>query len=157
MAFCSKCGTQVNEGAAFCAACGSPVAVTGAPVIPPPLAEAAGSSLSSNVAAALSYFFITAIIFLVIDQFRQDRFVRFHSFQSIAFGVVVTIFWIVWNGILFGGILSAGFFWAFISLINTLISLAIFVYWVFLVYKAFNKETYKIPVIGEWAAKQAAL
>lgn len=146
----------MNEGAAFCAACGFPVAAPVAPVIPPPPAEAAGSGLSSNIAGALSYFFITGIIFLVIDQFKRDKFVRFHSFQSIAFGVVVTIFWIVWDGILFRGILSAGFFWALISLVNTLISLAIFVYWVFLVYKAYNKETYKIPVIGEWAAKQAA-
>jgi len=91
-----------------------------------------------------------------MDQFKQDKFVRFHSFQAIAYGIVVTIFWIVWDLILFGAILSAGFFWAFISLINTLISLAIFVYWLLLMYKAYNKETYKIPVIGEWAAKQAA-
>lgn len=35
--FCSKCGSSIREGAAFCAACGAPVAVAGpAPSAPPP-------------------------------------------------------------------------------------------------------------------------
>ena len=35
MAFCPNCGSQLNEGARFCAACGSPVAA------PAPVAEPA--------------------------------------------------------------------------------------------------------------------
>ncbi|MBN1568148.1 MAG: hypothetical protein JXA73_09890 [Acidobacteria bacterium] len=125
------------------------------PTSPAPSA-ATSTGLSSNVAAALSYFFITGIIFLLIDQFKQDKFVRFHSFQAIAYCIVVTVFWIIWNNVLFGGILSFGFLWTIITLVNTLISLAIFAYWLFLMYKAYNSETYKIPFIGDWASRQAA-
>jgi uncharacterized membrane protein len=156
MAFCSKCGSAVSEGATFCSVCGSPASSAGTPATPPIPAGTTASGLSSNVAAALSYFFITGIIFLLMEQFKNDKFVRFHSFQAIAYGVVVTIFWMIWNGVVFAGVYSLGFFWTIISLVNTLISLAIFAYWLFLMYKAYNNETYKIPVIGEWASKQAA-
>jgi uncharacterized membrane protein len=153
MAFCSKCGSEVMEGAVFCGKCGNSIASAATPPPPPIPAAAASSGLSSNIAAALSYFFITAIIFLVTDQFKSDRFVRFHSFQSIAYGVVVTLFSIVWSAVL-GGV--GGFFWTLISLVHTLISLAIFIFWILLMYKAYNNETYKLPVIGDWAEKQAA-
>ena len=158
MAFCSKCGSAVSEGTAFCSVCGSPASSAGAPATPPvPAAGVAGAGMSSNVAAALSYFFITGIIFLLMDQFKNEKFVRFHSFQAIGYGVVVTIFWMVWNRIVFAGIFSLGFFWTMIALVNTLISLAIFVFWLFLMYKAYNNETFKLPVLGDWAAKQAGL
>ena len=156
MAFCSKCGSTVSEGVAFCSVCGSPASSAGAPATPPMPAGTTAAGISSNVAAALSYFFITGIVFLLMEQFKNDKFVRFHSFQAIAYGVVITIFWMIWNRVLFAGVYSLGFFWTIISLVNTLISLAIFAYWLFLMYKAYNNETYKIPVIGEWASKQAA-
>jgi len=38
--FCSKCGAQIGEGAAFCSACGAPAAAVGA-VAAPPVAPAA--------------------------------------------------------------------------------------------------------------------
>ena len=100
MAFCSKCGSAISEGAAFCGVCGSPASSTGAqtpPPPPPPQVGPASAGMSSNVVAALSYFFITGIIFLLMDQFKRDKFVRFHSFQSIAYGIVVTVFSIVWG------------------------------------------------------------
>jgi len=35
MAFCSKCGSQLSEGVAFCAACGAPAGTRARPVEPP--------------------------------------------------------------------------------------------------------------------------
>jgi uncharacterized membrane protein len=118
-------------------------------------AAPASAGMSSNIVAALAYFFITGIIFLLMDQFKKDKFVRFHSFQAVAYGVVMFVFWTVWNRILFAGILSFGFFWGLISLVNTLVSLALFAFGLLLMYKAYNNETFKIPVIGDWAEKQA--
>jgi len=40
-------------------------------------------------------------------------------------------------------------------LVGFLIWLAILAYWIFLMYKAYNTELYKIPFIGDLAAKQA--
>ncbi len=161
MAFCSKCGSAVSEGVSFCRVCGSPASTTGAqatPPVPPIPAGAAGASLSSNVAAALSYLvgFITGIIFLVVEPYRRDTFVRFHAFQSIAFGIVVVILQIILHMFLSIGFLSFGFLFAIFGLMSFVIWLAIFVFWVFLMYKAYNNETYMIPIIGEWASKQAA-
>jgi uncharacterized membrane protein len=162
MAFCSKCGSVVSEGSTFCSVCGSPASAAGAPATPPPPPTppapvgAASIGLSSNVAAALSYFFITGIIFLLMDQFKQDKFVRFHSFQAIAFGIVAFVLQIVWHMIVSFGLFALGFFAVSFGLIGFLIWLAIFAYWLFLMYKAYNNETYKIPVIGDWASNQAA-
>jgi hypothetical protein len=36
MAFCSRCGSQLNEGAVFCGACGTPVGSGATPTSPPP-------------------------------------------------------------------------------------------------------------------------
>ena len=159
MAFCTKCGSAVPDGAAFCSVCGSPTPSadsSATPSQPPTPAGNASTGLSSNVAAALSYFFITGIIFLLIDQYKKNKFVRFHSFQAIAYGVVVMVFWILWNNVLLAAAFSLGFFWSIIGLLSTLISLAIFVYWLFLMYKAYSNEIYKIPIIGDWAFKQSA-
>jgi uncharacterized membrane protein len=161
MAFCSKCGSALSEGVSFCSVCGSPASTTGAaatPPVPPIPAGTAGSGLSSNVAAALAYLvgFITGIIFLVVEPYRRDKFVRFHAFQSISFGVVVVILQIILRIFLSIGFLSFGFLFAIFGLMSFVIWLAIFVFWLFLMYKAYNNETYMIPILGEWASKQAA-
>ena len=161
MTFCSKCGSTVTEGAVFCSVCGSPASAPGgqaAPPVPPAPAGAAGTGMSSNVAAALCYllWFITGIIFLVVEPYRRDKNVRFHAFQSIAFGIVALILQIVWNMIISIGFLSFGFLFAIVGLVGLVIWLAIIGFWVFLMYKAYNNETYMIPILGEWASKQAA-
>jgi uncharacterized membrane protein len=151
MAFCAKCGASVAGGVAFCSACGAPVGATAG-------AGPAAAPMDSNVAALLSYVFgfITGIIFLVIDPYKNDRFVRFHAFQSIFLNVAVIIFWIAWALLsMVLGLVSLGLIaimmWAF----SFLIWLGVFVYWLFLMYKAYNNERYMIPFIGELAAKQA--
>ena len=165
MAFCSKCGSAVSEGSGFCSVCGTPVSSAGgpaaspagAPPAPPSPVGATSTGLTSNVAAALSYLvtFITGIVFLALEPYRRDKFVRFHAFQSIAFGIAAIVLEIVWHIIASVGFLSFGFFFAIVSLIGLLIWLAIFGLWLFLMYKAYNNERFMLPVIGEWASKQA--
>ena len=155
MAFCAKCGTPLAEGISFCASCGTPVgSAAGGPAAP----AAAGTAMSSNVAGLLCYIlgFITGIIFLVIEPYKNDKFVRFHAFQSIFFNVALIVFWIAYT--IVAGILSyvsLGILGLLMGLLGLLISLAILAYWIFLMYKAYNNERYKIPFIGDLAAKQA--
>jgi len=155
MAFCAKCGAQMAEGTTFCGSCG---AATGgaAPAAAP---SAASTGLTSNAAGALAYFtFIPAIIFLVVDPYKNDKFVRFHSFQSIFFAVVWVAFHIVWmilTGIL--GILTLGFLGLLMGMLGLVIFLIFFAFWIFLMYKAYQNETYRAPIIGDLAAKQAGL
>jgi uncharacterized membrane protein len=119
---------------------------------------AAGKAMSSNVAGLLTYIlgFITGIIFLVIEPYKNDKFVRFHAFQSIFFNVALIVFWIAYmivTSIL--SLVSLGILGVVMGLLGLLISLAILAYWIFLMYKAYNNQLYKIPYIGDLAAKQA--
>jgi len=137
----------------FCGKCGTPVTTTPAAGVPRAPGAAA---MSPNVAAALSYLLglITGIIFLVLDPYKNDRFVRFHAFQSIFFSVTFTIFWYLWSSLIWFGL--AG--WAMmgvLGLLTSLIGLAAFCFWLFLMYKAYNNERFMIPILGEIAARQA--
>ena len=114
--------------------------------------------MSSNVAGLLTYIlgFITGIIFLVIEPYKNDKFVRFHAFQSIFFNVALIVFWIAYMIVV--SILSfvtLGIIAMVMGLVGFLIWLAILAYWIFLMYKAYNNQLYKIPFIGDLAAKQA--
>lgn len=156
MAFCAKCGTQVPVGATFCQQCGAPVAATtptSGPTTPASGAAApqpalVASGMSSNVAGLLCYIlgFITGIIFLVIEPYKRDSFVRFHAFQSIFYSVACIII----NRVFYYALP-----WSMFPLLS-LIGLALFVGWLFLMFKAYNNERFKLPVIGDLAEKQAS-
>ena len=103
--------------------------------------------LEPNIAGALAYFlgFISGAFLIVTE--KEDKFVRFHAWQSVIFSLVwMVASWAV--GLLpwMGGTRS---------LISTAVSLGGFVLWLVLMYKAYNKEMYELPVIGEFAKKQS--
>ena len=161
MAFCANCGAALTQGSGFCGACGKPVGATNQAAAASTLAPAAGpaavnTGLSSNVAGALAYILglITGILFLVLEPYKNDRFVRFHAMQSVLFSVACIAFAIVW-GILTGILLSiSGYLWLVTLPIRLLISLGIFGLWLFVMYQAYNQHEYRIPIIGAIAAKQ---
>ena len=140
MAFCPNCGTQIAEGAA-CPKCAGAAASAGA----------AAGGLTDNMAGALAYVtIIPAIVFLVLEPYNKKRFIRFHSFQCIFFAIAWTVLWIALAFI--GHIPFLG--WATL-LLWPLISLAGLVIWIILVLKAYQGQTFKLPVIGDMAEKQA--
>jgi uncharacterized membrane protein len=116
--------------------------------------------MSINTAGALAYVagVITAILFLVIDPYKSDRFVRFHAFQSLFFNLAWIGFWIAWA--ILGLVISAvtkGIFFFIQAPINLLLMLGGFCLWAFLMYAASQGRTFRLPVIGALAAKQAGL
>ena len=161
MAFCAKCGAQLAEGVTFCGACGAPVSAAASPVGMSPAAPAAtasaGGGLASNVAGALAYVtIIPAIIFLVMEPYNKDRFIKFHSFQCLFFAASMFVLSIVmmivglflrlfpsWAGF---WTCSSGWLYAFGSLALV----------IFLIYKAYNSEKFMVPVIGKLAEQQAS-
>jgi uncharacterized membrane protein len=171
MSFCQTCGTSLPDGTPTCTACGAsqgvaassampgPVPGTIPGVVPAPL-PAAGTGLTPNVAGALAYLVgaITGILFLVIEPFKADRFVRFHAFQSIFFNLVWIAFWIVWMivGLMLGAI-SHGLFFIIQLPINLLITVGGFCLWAYLMYSAYQGKTFQLPVIGALAASQAGI
>jgi uncharacterized membrane protein len=154
MATCAKCGATVAEGTTFCGSCGAPV--TGGPVTNTSTAVSS-SGLASNIAGMLAYFtFIPAIIFLVLEPYNKDRYVRFHAFQSLFFNVAWIVAWIAMFilGMILGTIPVLG------VIIHLLLDLALFIggfiLWLILVIKAYGNQKFHLPVIGNMAEEQAA-
>lgn len=144
MAFCSSCGETIAENTAFCAKCGKPAGQTMGGGPSAATAPAANAGLQDNVASALSYIFIVAIIFLLIEPYNRNRTVRFHCFQSLGLAVASIV---VHIGLMF--IPYVGW------VISPLFSLAVFVVWVICLVKAFQGQQFKLPIIGDWAEKTA--
>jgi uncharacterized membrane protein len=145
MAFCNMCGTQIADGTSTCAACAGRAATVPAT----PTASAGG--MTDNVAGMLAYItIIPAIIFLVIEPYNKSRFVRFHSFQSIFLFVAVFAIHIALS------ILTVVPFMILLTApLHLLVFLATVVLVVLLAVKANSGQTYKLPVIGDLAEKQA--
>jgi uncharacterized membrane protein len=104
----------------------------------------------SQPIAALTYLlgFVTGIIFLYLEPYNQDEFVRFHARQSIGFSVVVIAVQVVFA--VFIGIIhqvSSGLA-GLLGLIEFLVNLGFAIFWLFLMYKAYSGERYRIPELS---------
>jgi len=132
---------------------------------------AAGTGLSDNAAGALAYLFIPAIIFLIVEPYNKNSFVRFNSWQCIflccaavvldfAFGIVLGIITMMFPPTFFGVSFTStgvrafsltdavGFLWPIVDL-----------FWLAVVVlcavNAYQGKRFKLPIIGGLAEKQA--
>jgi uncharacterized membrane protein len=118
---------------------------------PPP--PAAGQGLSSNAAAAISYItFIPAVLFLVMEPYNRDRFVRFHAWQCIALTIVAVGISIIFTVL---SVMSFHMLWWMFMLIRLAVRLILFVFWLIALIKASQGQWYKIPIVGDLAASFA--
>ena len=158
MPFCNQCGADV-AGLRFCSKCGAAVEAgaaaprpSAAPAGAPPAAQGSGE-ISENVAAALAYIWPVAVVWLLIEPYKNKREVRFHSFQSLFYALAMfVIWWGLWILTLVLSFAGAGFI---IGLPSVLFGPAAFVLWIILVIKAYQGQHFKVPVIGDFAEKQA--
>ena len=118
---------------------------------PSPASTPASGGMADNTAGMLAYItIIPAIIFLVMEPYNKNKFVRFHAWQNIFFALALTVLWI--GLVIIGMIPIIG--WLTIIL-WPLIGLAALVVWILLLIKANKGEKWKLPVIGDLAEKQA--
>ena len=169
MAFCSNCGAEVQGK--FCAKCGTPNpaatppepppgAYTAPPPPPPPSAplpppatapQAAG--LDENLACALCYLLglLTGVLFLVLEPYNKNRLIRFHAFQSIFFNVAWIVVLIALSIVSFA-LMPIPFLGAMLSIVLHLGAwLGFLILWLMLMYKAYSRERWVLPVIGPLA------
>jgi uncharacterized membrane protein len=108
--------------------------------------EAAGKQ--NNVIAALSYLlgFVTGIIFLYLEPYNQDEFVRFHARQSIGFSIAWFAVVIVFS--VFISVLPHAL-GALLSFILTIVEIAFACLWLFLMWKAYSGERFRIPELAD--------
>jgi uncharacterized membrane protein len=102
------------------------------------------TGLDENLAATLTYLlgFITGIVFLVIE--KDSPFVRFHAMQST---IVFAGLWVV--SIVMLQVPFIGW------LIYVLLVPITFILWLVLMFKAYQKEKFKLPIVGNIAEEKA--
>jgi len=100
-------------------------------------------NLDKNISGALCYalHFFTGIFYLIME--KDNKFVRFHALQStVWFGACWILRTVLGMIPILGGILS----W--------LLSLIMFVSWLYLMFMAYKNEMFRIPVIGDVVYEQ---
>lgn len=117
------------------------------------MSEPNQTGLSDNVAGALAYLtFIPAIIFLVVEPYNKNSYVRFHSWQCIflciaAFAINALLTVVMGIAFAFSPYLHLAI-WPLIQLCWVII-------WILCLLNAINGKRLMLPVIGALAAQQA--
>jgi uncharacterized membrane protein len=104
--------------------------------------EKTSTGFDANVAAALTYLvgFVTGIIFLVVE--KENKFVRFHAMQST---------------LVFIGIVAVDILLQIVPILGALVVIFVVIpvsaiLWLLLMYKAYQGEQFKLPLVGQMAA-----
>ena len=132
---------------------------------PPPVQTTKSSTgLDENIAALLSYVFgwVSGLIFFLME--KDSRLVKFHAMQSILLNAVAIVFGIVlWIGWIVVALVLSQVSDVLASLVSIVMGLLMFVLYVgvFIAFvmcliKAYQKQYFKIPVIGNFAEKFSA-
>ena len=104
--------------------------------------EKTSTGFDANVAAALTYLvgFVTGIIFLLVE--KENKFVRFHAMQST---------------LVFAGIVAIDILLQIVPILGALVVVFVVIpvsaiLWLLLMYKAYQGEEFKLPLVGQMAA-----
>src|SRR5271157_1067915 len=136
---CPHCAAQMPETAAFCPGCGLAMQEQ-------PRARGKAGGLAENIVGALAYLtFVPAVVFLLREPYKKNRFVRFHSVQSL-------LLWLAGIAAAAALRLAGIAFPLFVVLAAGLLLLAALLIWLVLVVKALQGEMFKLPLLGNLAA-----
>ncbi len=104
--------------------------------------EKTSSGLQENVAGLLCYVlgWISGLVFFLIE--TENKFVRFHAVQSIIVFGALNIIWV-----------PLQFIPPLVLFIGWLLGGLAFVFWIVLMFKAYQGTLYKLPVAGDLAEK----
>jgi len=156
MAFCNMCGAQIADGATTCAACAGRGASSGPAVATAAPAAPATTGMADNVAGMLAYItIIPAIIFLVMEPYNKNRFVRFHAWQNIFLHVAAIAIWIILMILTVAASVVPIVGHLLVMLLGLVVWVGFVVVWIVLLIKANGGQMWKLPFIGDLAEKQA--
>jgi uncharacterized membrane protein len=106
--------------------------------------------MRSRLVGALTYLlgFVTGVIFLYLEPYDKDEFVRFHARQSIVYSIAIFVVNIILS--VFIAVLP-GALGGIIRFLQGLLNIGFAFFWLFLMYKAYAGEKYRIPELADWA------
>ena len=98
--------------------------------------------IEPHVAGLLAYVgvVVTGIIFFVLE--KENKFVKFHAMQSILVSVAMFLVSVVLS---------------FMPLLAPLVNLASLALWIVCMIQAYQGKWFRLPVVGDIAAKQAGI
>ena len=101
------------------------------------------TGMQQNVAGLLCYlaWWVTGIVFLIIE--KENKFVRFHAWQSIFTFATITVIQIILSFIPIVGWILGIIIW--------IISVII---WIVCMMQAYQGKLFKLPIVGNIAANQ---
>jgi uncharacterized membrane protein len=107
--------------------------------------EKTSTGFDANVAAALTYLvgFVTGVIFLLVE--KDNKFVRFHAMQST---------------LVFAGIVAVDILLQIVPILGALVVIFVVIpvsaiLWLLLMFKAYQGEEFKLPLVGQMAADRS--
>jgi uncharacterized membrane protein len=103
---------------------------------------------AERAVAAGSYFtLVPAAVFLVLPQYRTNRFVRFHAWQSLLLWALFLVLTAV--ALVLSNVAAAIIF----LVLGIIVSLAMFFLWLVLTLKAWQGERFSLPLFGNLATR----
>jgi uncharacterized membrane protein len=111
---------------------------------------ATSTGIKANVGGLLCYLlgWVTGLVFFLIE--KDNKFVRFHAVQSMVVFGALTIFNIALSMVLSMLGIYYGLYFLF-----QVVWLAALALWVVLMVKAYQGETFKLPVAGDIAEQKS--
>jgi uncharacterized membrane protein len=133
MAFCAKCGKELNEGEKFCASCGEPVASQ------TPAGSGAQTGSNETLMGVLAYLGILSLIPYFMKD--QSSFVRYHAVRGLNLFLLELIAsvacWII--GFALSGVGT---------LLSWIVSVASLAFTIIGIVNVANHEKKDLPIIG---------
>ena len=150
MPFCVQCGTQVTVQDRFCGRCG-----TNQPGSSTVLGDNAQfPGVDARTASILCYVpvigWVASIMVLASRRYRHDTEARFHAFQ----GLYLFVAWLIVDWVVGPMTHIPGLYFGLS--ITRLLKLTIMGAWLFMLFKVIQRETFKLPLVGDWAEKSVA-
>lgn len=165
MAFCAKCGTQVNDGVKFCPGCGAPmggsqnqrddlnVKLSNLNNTADETSSFDPRDIENNKAMAILAY-LSWLVIIPLFAAKDSKFARFHANQGLVLAITEIVWWVA-EGILSSLLWSIlGYnLWGVYSLLTTILGLVNIVFLVLLVIgimNAVNGRAKELPVIGKF-------
>lgn len=164
MSYCSKCGTEIAEGARFCPSCGTPAGASAAPENRQ--AEHPESKLSEALTTAdttaafdardieqnkamgvLSYLGILVLIPLFAA--KESKFARFHANQGLVLCIAAILYGVAYS-ILSAIVLAISWRLYFVVSLIGLVGVVFLVLAVIGIINALNGRAKELPLIGKY-------
>ena len=105
--------------------------------------------LQSRQLAALAYFLVGLSGLLLLTFRRDDSYVRFHALQSVVATLAALVVGLTLR--ILGILPLIGFLYLYLFRVYTAL---VFLYWIYLMFRAYRGSRYKIPYLGNIVERQ---